>query len=107
MPALADTDMVPAPIETTSSAYWLEAESDACDDVAAVGDLLLVEPEAQPRSGSYVIAIVGGAPVMRRLVVDGGARIAIATGKGWGGLRERLDDDAQILGRVSLVCRRL
>lgn len=96
-----------APIDVSSKSFYLVVPGDSMWNPAAPlsfhqGELILVDPEVTPISGSYVVVQEIGAsePSFRQLIEEAGKRYLQALNPAWPDRITPLSDDATILGTV-------
>lgn len=75
-PAGEGERLVPVTRRVGKNAYALRVQGDSMEPVFPNGSIIIVDPDAEPRQGSYVIVRLDDAEqaTFKQLVVDGGAR---------------------------------
>ena len=68
--------LVPVTCRTGPNAYALRVQGDSMEPVFPNGSIIIVDPAAEPRQGSYVVVRLDEAEqaTFKQLVIDGGAR---------------------------------
>jgi SOS-response transcriptional repressor LexA len=75
-PAGMGEALVPVTCRTGPNAYALRVQGDSMEPVFPNGSIIIVDPAAEPRQGSYVVVRLDEAEqaTFKQLVIDGGAR---------------------------------
>jgi SOS-response transcriptional repressor LexA len=75
-PAGEGEALVPVTCRTGPNAYALRVQGDSMEPVFPNGSIIIVDPAAEPRQGSYVVVRLDEAEqaTFKQLVIDGGAR---------------------------------
>lgn len=104
------TDSKGGEIELVSTSKLIRANSfalvvtgNAMAETFPDGSTILVDPEEEPQDGSFVIASVNGAHVLRQLKKDGSRSVLVAQDKAYPVVP--VDENSEIVGVVKMTMR--
>jgi repressor LexA len=106
---IVDTFEVRKYISATEGVFGIEVRGDSMKGAQLnTGDLLFVDPRVEPRNGHIVVALVNGAPTIKRFHKDGSTIELRAENKKYPAITvDKSDDNFQIFGVVVGMIRAL
>ncbi|MFV0507769.1 MAG: LexA family protein [Shewanella algae] len=97
-----DMELYPCPIKCSTRSFIVKVEGESMLPDFKPGDLLYVDPEIQPDSGSYVVARLDddNQATFKQLILDGSKKYLKALNPDWPNKFVEINGNCTIVGKV-------
>ncbi|GGE76164.1 LexA family transcriptional regulator [Shewanella algae] len=97
-----DVELYPCPIKCSARSFIVKVEGESMLPDFKPGDLLYVDPEIQPDSGSYVVARLDddNQATFKQLILDGSKKYLKALNPDWPNKFVEINGNCTIVGKV-------